>query len=188
MIIVDFYGGPCSGKSTLAAGLFNHLKLEGIDCELVGEVAKTLIYEGRLHLLLPPNGNQMLVTAMQLDRLQSLQRAGCKVAISDSPLPLQLAYVDWNPLKDHIKAAVRDSLKEFSTTISVFCQRGKEFSTFGRYQANIEEAIAFDNKAKDIMNEFGINYSTFEGNREGQERMLSIVTHFIKRYMHEIQA
>lgn len=180
MIVIDFYGGPGSGKSTLAAGLFNHLKLEGLTCELSREVAKDLIYEGRTHLLLPETGNQFIVAGMQHERLEQLKRAGCKIAITDSPLLQQLVYVEWDPRYEEIKSAMVKARREYLDTISIFCRRGKEYSTFGRYQANVDEAIVCDNKTEKLLMELGIGYLTFEGNRAGQEQMLPMVTNSIK--------
>lgn len=43
---IGFIGAPGVGKSTLAAGLFYHLKLAGEKTELVQEVAKAKVYSG----------------------------------------------------------------------------------------------------------------------------------------------
>ena len=39
-IVVNLIGGPGSGKSTTAAGLFYNLKKLGINCEMALEYAK----------------------------------------------------------------------------------------------------------------------------------------------------
>ena len=39
-LIINLIGGPGSGKSTTAAGLFYKLKQMGIDCEMALEFAK----------------------------------------------------------------------------------------------------------------------------------------------------
>ena len=44
-LVVNLIGGPCSGKSTIAAELFARLKKMGIRCELVTEYIKERIYE-----------------------------------------------------------------------------------------------------------------------------------------------
>jgi nicotinamide riboside kinase len=41
-INIAFAGGPCTGKSTLAAALFAELKIKGFDYDLIGEVAKRI--------------------------------------------------------------------------------------------------------------------------------------------------
>ena len=44
-LVINLIGGPCSGKSTIAAELFARLKKMGIHCELVSEYIKERIYE-----------------------------------------------------------------------------------------------------------------------------------------------
>ena len=39
-LVINLIGGPCSGKSTIAAELFARLKKMGIHCELVSEYIK----------------------------------------------------------------------------------------------------------------------------------------------------
>lgn len=45
MIIINLYGSPGSGKSTAAAYIFSKLKMKGVECELVTEVAKDLVWD-----------------------------------------------------------------------------------------------------------------------------------------------
>ena len=51
MIVVDVYGSPSSGKSTCAAYVFSKLKMHGIKCEFVTEVAKDIVWDGSLKML-----------------------------------------------------------------------------------------------------------------------------------------
>ena len=44
-LVINLIGGPCAGKSTIAAELFSRLKKMGVHCELVPEYIKELIYE-----------------------------------------------------------------------------------------------------------------------------------------------
>ena len=44
-LIVNLFGGPSAGKSTLAHGLMNHLKINGIECEYASEYAKDLVFD-----------------------------------------------------------------------------------------------------------------------------------------------
>ena len=44
-LVINLIGGPCSGKSTIAAELFARLKKMGVHCELVTEYIKERIYE-----------------------------------------------------------------------------------------------------------------------------------------------
>lgn len=40
MNVINLFAGPGSGKSTTCAGVFNKLKLAGINCEMALEYAK----------------------------------------------------------------------------------------------------------------------------------------------------
>lgn len=44
-IVVNLIGGPCSGKSTIASGLFYANKKLGINAELALEFAKDKVWE-----------------------------------------------------------------------------------------------------------------------------------------------
>lgn len=44
-LIVNLVAGPGTGKSTTMAGVFYKLKSLGIDCEMVTEFAKELVWE-----------------------------------------------------------------------------------------------------------------------------------------------
>ena len=44
-VLINIYGGPAAGKSTVAAGLFYELKKKGYDCGLVTEMATELVYD-----------------------------------------------------------------------------------------------------------------------------------------------
>lgn len=43
--VINLFGGPGAGKSTLAALLFHHLKIRGLSCEMALEYAKDKVWE-----------------------------------------------------------------------------------------------------------------------------------------------
>ena len=47
--IINIFGNPGSGKSTIAAYLFTELKSRNIEVELVTETAKDLVYIAKLN-------------------------------------------------------------------------------------------------------------------------------------------
>ena len=87
MIVVDIYGSPSSGKSTCAAYVFSKLKMCGVKCELVTEVAKDIVWDGSLKML----SNQAYVFGNQFWRLSRLE-GQVDVAVTDSPLMLSTIY------------------------------------------------------------------------------------------------
>ena len=86
MKVINIFGGPGCGKSTLAAGLFHEMKLADFNCELVTEFAKDLTWEGS-----PTRLCQPYVFGMQYLRLQRLV-GQVDYAITDSPLLLSCHY------------------------------------------------------------------------------------------------
>ena len=90
-IVVNLAGSPGAGKSTGAAKIFSELKMLGINCELVGEVAKDITWEHNMTAL----SCQEYVFGKQSYRLARC-RNDVDVIITDSPLPLTIIYTQ-NP-------------------------------------------------------------------------------------------
>ena len=70
MQIVNLFGGPGSGKSTTAAGLFYEVKKLKLNVELVTEYAKDAVWEKRHNLL----DDQIYIFAKQQRRISRLKR------------------------------------------------------------------------------------------------------------------
>lgn len=88
MIVVNFFAGAGAGKSTIAADVFANLKKLGYKTELVGEYAKEQILQNNFVVL----QDQLWLFANQVHRLRGLAKSGVEIAVSDSPLPLNLIY------------------------------------------------------------------------------------------------
>lgn len=88
-VIINLAGGPCVGKSTVAAGVFFELKKRGISCELVREVAKDTVWEDTTSLL----ENQIHIFSEQFRR-QWMVIDKVQFVITDSPLILNSVYLD----------------------------------------------------------------------------------------------
>lgn len=87
MFVINLFGAPCSGKSTVASYIFSKLKMKGYNCELVTEVAKDLVYENNRSKL----ENQLLVAGRQLERLRRLENK-VDIVVTDAPIMLQPVY------------------------------------------------------------------------------------------------
>jgi hypothetical protein len=95
-IIINLIAGPGSGKSTVAAGLFNYLKIKGFYCELISEVTKDLTYSRSRTI-----NNQLFVCASQyneifkvLDYWDSIGKKG--IIITDSPIIIGLSFYEFS--------------------------------------------------------------------------------------------
>lgn len=156
MIVVNFFSGPGSGKSTTAAGVFSLLKLHGINCEYVPEFAKDLTWENRYKTL----ENQIYIFAKQQHRIWRLV-GEVDVVITDAPLIQGLVYVDENTALTQI---VMEQANEFDN-LNFFLTRVKVYQPKGRAQT-LEEAIELDSKIIALLLSNKIKYRDLHGNRD----------------------
>ena len=147
---VNLWAGPGTGKSTIAAEIFGKLKWAKIDCELINEYAKELVWEESQNKL----GNQIYVFGKQLHK-HYIINGKVKVAITDSPLPLGCIY-DEGKTK-HLKDLV---LSEFNkmNNMNIYLIRTKEYNPNGRNQT-YEEALVKDKEIEEFMNDNNIDYT-----------------------------
>ena len=89
---INFFGGPGVGKSTKSAQYFALLKKQGLEVELVTEVAKDLVWEERHRTL----DFQAYVTTKQYRNLKRLQ-GKVDYVITDGPVLLGQIYAQGMP-------------------------------------------------------------------------------------------
>lgn len=156
-LVVNLYGGPCSGKSSMMAGVFSELKWLGINCEMGPEFAKEKVWEESFKIL----GNQIYVFGKQLHTLYRVVDK-VEVVITDSPLLLSLIYGHNEGVA--FKNLVIDVYKRFNN-FDVFLRRAKRYNPAGRLQTE-EEAKEIDLKLKTLFAENNIVYTEVGGVRE----------------------
>jgi thymidylate kinase len=165
-LIVNFYAGPGTGKSTAAAWIFARLKQHGVNAELVTEYAKDKVWEESHKVLL----NQVYVFGKQHHRLQRLL-GKVDVIVTDSPIMMGVVYdVENNP---HLKSLAFYEYEKMNN-INFFLNRSKDYNPKGRQQ-NYEEALIMDKKIKDHIDSFNLSYENYETNSESYEKMLEEV-------------
>jgi len=141
--VVNLFGGPSSGKSTAAAGIFNRMKVRGCNAELIMEAAKDHIYEGHTNIL----ADQLYLLAQQNRRQQRLL-GQVDYIITDSPLPLCLVYKP----KNYLKTFDALTLELFNTydNINFFLKRVDKFQAEGRVHDK-PQSISLDRRIKGIL-------------------------------------
>ncbi len=161
-IIVNMFGGPSTGKSTTAAGLFYKLKLKGVNCELAREYAKDVVWKGANTIL----EDQNYIFGKQNNKLHYLMDK-VDVIITDSPLLLSLIYGDEEPqtFKDHVKATY-DSYNN----INIMLRRVKEFNPSGRLQTE-EQAKTIDSACENLLDE----YHTIKADEDAVDKIVKII-------------
>lgn len=150
MKIVNFLGGPCSGKSTIVYGLSNLMKSKGYNMEFVHEYAKGLTWEKRPNCL----ADQFYVNANQ-NHLFHRCKGEVDWVLTDTCLLLGLIYAP----DDYYKTFEPFLLDVFNSydNINVFVDRPDYYTEIGRNQTK-EEAIEVDNKTLALLNDNNIPY------------------------------
>lgn len=138
--VVNFFGGPGTGKSTVMAHCFALLKWQGLNVEMATEYAKDKVWEKSSHVL----SNQEYVFGKQYKRIKQLQEQ-VDVVLTDGPILMSLVYHDDEPLRNLVLA--RNN--EFKN-INIFLERMKKYNPSGRYQTE-QEARDLDFKIWNIL-------------------------------------
>ena len=149
-IVINLYGGPGVGKSTIAAGLYYRMKQLGISCELVSEFAKEAIYDGNKKIF----NDQYYIFGTQHYRMLRLM-GEVKYIICDSPLLLCPIY---NKIKDNIfeELVYNEDIK--FQQINYFISRTNKYDIAGRNETE-EQAYLIDIKIQKLLVDKNIYYT-----------------------------
>ena len=150
-IVVNIFGGPGVGKSTLSAGLFYKLKSQGCKCELVTEYAKELVFEDRKNIL---KDDQFYVFAKQNRKIFRLLKQDINFIITDSPILLSKIYGKY--IQPNIFKCFCDLIDEINKSycnFNIFLERNKslKFENQGRLQKSLNEAQEIDNEIYNLL-------------------------------------
>lgn len=137
MKIINLYGGPGTGKSTTAAGLFHLMKTLGYKVELVTEYAKDVVYSEHFFKL----KDQLYIFTKQNHKLWKL-KGKVDYVITDSPLLLSLHYFQPNDTynENHFKDFVKSTFDSYDN-INIFLTRNVSehpYQEYGRMQTEDE--------------------------------------------------
>jgi tRNA uridine 5-carbamoylmethylation protein Kti12 len=157
MKVINIFSGPCTGKSTTAAGLFYEMKKLHLQVELVTEVAKDMVWEKRYNIL----EDQIYVFAKQQRRIARLLDHDIEWVITDSPIPLGLCYVKEGTLSESFYNLVMEVFNNY-TNYNFLLHRNVPYTPIGRNQTE-EEAKIFDTKAKNLLHSYNIPYEEITG-------------------------
>lgn len=153
-IVVNLIAAPGSGKSTIAAGVFEELKWQSINAELITEFAKDKVWEENPAPF--KDGSQLYLLGKQFYRMNRC-RDGVDVLITDSPLCLCSFYlrkvknpeviVDYRSFDRVIK-----NLIDSFNNLDYFLTRTKKYNPKGRFQTEEES----DKMASELKEFFGV--------------------------------
>lgn len=155
---INLFGGPSSGKSTTAAGIFHFLRLQGKQIELIQEYVKNWAY--RNHKI--EHWDQFYFMAKQIHKEQAPLLGGVDLVVSDSPTLLSIAYAKFNKLPyDKQLLEIEEIYEKQFPSINIYLARDKEqYNEVGRWQ-DLEEAVSIDMDIQKLLIQKDVDYVTF---------------------------
>jgi hypothetical protein len=171
-LVVNFFAGPGTGKSTTMAHCFAELKWKNVDCEMATEYAKDKVWEGSEHVL----ENQFYVSGKQYHRLRRLN-GKVDVILTDSPILLGLIYGHREP------QPFKDLLVEYHNTfnnLNIFLKREKPFHQNGRLQDE-EKAKGIDEELYNFVGSHKGDFLEIPANRENVQTIVNCIEEALKR-------
>lgn len=170
MKVINFFGGPGSGKSVSSSFLFSKLKIDGKSCQYVNQYAKDCVYQSRISLI---KNDQLYILAKQNHKLKMLLLSNqVQFAIVDSPLILSCIYGKWN--NSITENFVKLTLQIFNQyeNINYFIQRNQEYQSNGRIHNDIQ-AKNIDRMIKNFLDNNNIFYQSVYANNNFYEQILN---------------
>lgn len=143
--IINLFGGPATGKTTVALGLTYFMKRAGLRVKYVQEYAEDMVYEKRSNIL----ADQLYILAKQNRRMLTKIDSNDFI-VTDSPLLLGLVYaVDMTP---EFESIVWQHWNVYRN-VSFYIQRDEtfDFQLQGRSQTSHEECRAIDRKIQQVV-------------------------------------
>jgi len=131
--VINFFGPPGTGKSTVASGLFNLMKVNGFSVEAINEFAKQMYWERR-----HPDHfqNQVYITAKQHNKQLNLVNHNIDYCITDSPLLLGMMYTPQDYYQS-FKPLLKEMFDSYDN-INILLKRTKKYDPIGRNQTEEE--------------------------------------------------
>lgn len=168
--VVNLWGAPGSGKSTMAAGLFYHLKKMGLNAEIPVEYAKELVWDNCSHLL----KDQMKILGEQRRRVNRLA-ANCDIVVSDSPLLMASVYYP-ELFPDSFRETLLWAHNEHRS-LNILITRKHAYQGVGRVQTEAQ-SDALQDDIRGILENHDPAYFEVDGSDEGLASALEVIVHF----------
>lgn len=153
MTVINLLGVPGSGKSTAAAYIFYRLKEAGINCELVTEVAKDMVWDDNMIAL----KNQLYIAGSQSYRLSRLD-SKVDVVVTDAPLMLQAVYYRYNNCPEpSMFEVILNRISEQYKNINLLLPIPPKIEKIGRIHGETESENIFDSIVH-MLDKYDIKY------------------------------
>jgi adenylate kinase len=175
--IINLFGGPGSGKSTITSGLFYELKKRNISCDNPYEFPKQVAWEDNKSQIT----DQLYIFANQH---RGIVRSYGKVdfIILDSPILLSLAYKDGydkgypaSLYGESFDKMVFDVFNQYTNINFLLNREDKKYQTDGRFQSQTESSM-FHKKIKNILDDHDLTYFNMEVNGDTVDKIIKFIT------------
>lgn len=165
--VLNLYGGPCVGKSTLAAGITFMMKTAGYNVELVTEVAKDYVWENSKIIF----NNQLYLTTNQYHNMFRLKEYADFI-ITDAPLLNCAAYFP-DDYPDCVMETVKWMHDQFDNT-NFYIDRVIPYNPKGRKHSE-EESKLVDARIRHLLTEYEVSYQIVDANDNTAKRLSSLL-------------
>ena len=175
--IINLFGGPGSGKSTITSGLFYELKKRNISCDNPYEFPKQVAWEDNKSQIT----DQLYIFANQH---RGIVRSYGKVdfIILDSPILLSLAYKNgYNTgypasiYGESFDKMVLDTFNQYNNINFLLERKTDAYQTDGRFQTQ-EQSLTFHRKIESILRENDLQYFNLEVNGDTVDKIINFIT------------
>jgi nicotinamide riboside kinase len=159
MYVINFFGGPSTGKSTLATTLFSFLKTKyNLRVEYVHEYAKDLVYEKRNNIL---QNDQLYVFAKQNHMLKMIELSEqIDIIINDSPILLSSIFGNINEsISKKFDDFIVETFKSYNNINFLIKRNDSFFQSYGRIEQDVDAAKAIDQLIIKSLEDNAIDYS-----------------------------
>jgi len=167
--VINIFGGPGAGKSTLAASLFAKMKKKGMSVELVTEYAKQMVFEDRMNVL---KEDQLYIFAKQHRKIFIL-RDTVDYIITDSPFVQGIMYFNSDVIDqlDFEKLVLGTHFSYPNFNVFAIRAEGLKYEEMGRYQ-NEQEAEVLSTDIAHFLKVNGIGTEVFVSGIGDEDKLL----------------
>ena len=154
--IINIFGGPGIGKSTVIAGLFHQMKINQISVEVANEFAKDLVWNNQFDIL---TEDQLYVFAHQHRRIYRLIDK-VDYIIADCPLLMCIPYIA-KGFYENLEPLIVEAWNSFDNQSFVLNRPTFSYESGGRYQDE-EGSIKKHEEIIDVLIKYDVRYTELE--------------------------